>query len=531
MEPQERIFYGSIDPAKARKAPAPAPSGPARKGDTLEFSAITANAIAKHRQEIEAMDAKKKARVVAIPTNDATVKLKLRELGEPIILFGEKPEDRRSRLRDLIMQLGLEDAMPAGENGAEEEEKEEKPEAFLTEGTPALKDARLWIADYSLKRARERIAKAKAKREEYISTPSLVDDTRRHLGEMHASLKRISNTSSQVGDERPLSSVCYSPDSSCITSASWTGTCKVWDAQDSTLKAYVKGHRERVTSVAFHPQAMIGLSPDAVNLATSSADGSVRLWSGVSASRSDSMDTTDSRAPSTLTPLALLEGHTDRINKVVFHPSGRYVASASADSTWRLWDIETATNTMTGTTPEGEAQEVPRIPCLFDQEGHRGGVFAVSFQSDGSLVASGGEDAGIRIWDMRSGRNILTFAGHVKQVICLDWSPNGYIVASGSDDHTVRLWDLRGKACAGVLPAHSSLISAVRFSKTAGEFLVTASYDHHIKIWNTRDWAPIKTLVGHEAKVMDVDVSHDNKTIVSASYDKTWKLWANDPLV
>lgn len=69
-------------------------------------------------------------------------------------------------------------------------------------------------------------------------------------------------------------------------------------------------------------------------------------------------------------PLAVMKGHQDRVCRVAFHPSGNYVASASFDTTWRLWDVNTTTE-------------------LLMQEGHSKEVYAVDFQRDGALVASG----------------------------------------------------------------------------------------------------------------------------------------------
>ena len=69
-------------------------------------------------------------------------------------------------------------------------------------------------------------------------------------------------------------------------------------------------------------------------------------------------------------PLLVLEGHEGRVCRVAFHPSGRYIASASFDTSWRLWDAE-------------KGKE------LLLQEGHSKEVYTVAFQGDGSLIASG----------------------------------------------------------------------------------------------------------------------------------------------
>ena len=74
--------------------------------------------------------------------------------------------------------------------------------------------------------------------------------------------------------------------------------------------------------------------------------------------------------PNSESPLAVLEGHEERVCRVAFHPSGRYIASASFDTSWRLWDAE-------------KGKE------LLLQEGHSKEVYTVEFQGDGSLIASG----------------------------------------------------------------------------------------------------------------------------------------------
>lgn len=65
-----------------------------------------------------------------------------------------------------------------------------------------------------------------------------------------------------------------------------------------------------------------------------------------------------------------MKGHVDRVARVAFHPTGTYVASASFDTTWRLWDVNTTKEVLL-------------------QEGHSKEVFSVEFQNDGALCASG----------------------------------------------------------------------------------------------------------------------------------------------
>jgi U4/U6 small nuclear ribonucleoprotein PRP4 len=121
-----------------------------------------------------------------------------------------------------------------------------------------------------------------------------------------------------------------------------------------------------------------------------------------------------------------MKGHQGRVCRVAFHPSGDYVASASFDTTWRLWDVNTS-------------QE------LLLQEGHSKEVYSVEFQHDGALVASGyvcliymlvssqtyrtfvrGLDAIGRVWDLRTGRSAMVLDGHIQSIFSIAFSPNGF---------------------------------------------------------------------------------------------------------
>ena len=90
------------------------------------------------------------------------------------------------------------------------------------------------------------------------------------------------------------------------------------------------------------------------------------------------------------------------------------------------------------------------------------------------------------------------------------------------------MWDLRQRKLAYVVLAHANLVSQVRFAPTGGSFLATSSYDGTVKVWSTRDWSLIKSLAGHEGKVMDMDVAMDEKHLLTCGYDRTWKTWAHE---
>ncbi len=130
------------------------------------------------------------------------------------------------------------------------------------------------------------------------------------------------------------------------------------------------GHSDRVGGVAWHPQATLSQSVDSANLVSGAGDMCLNVWSLNRFARpAASRHSLGSPTSYSETPISVMKGHQDRICRVAFHPSGNYVASASFDTTWRLWDINTSKE-------------------LLLQEGHSKEVYTVEFQDDGALAAS-----------------------------------------------------------------------------------------------------------------------------------------------
>lgn len=437
---------------------------------------------------LEEFERRKRARQINVSTDDAEVKASLRQLGEPICLFGEGPADRRERLRHLLARFG-EDAIKKKKEEEEDRIQLEKEHetTWYHEGPISLFNARYWIAEYSIPRAKARIAKARANKE--------IQDTQKHVQrqELHKKLRSLNIYSSQIGDTRPVSFCQFSPSSKMLATASWSGLCKLWSIPDCQLIRTLRGHNHHVGAIVFHPQATLTLDSQACCLASCAADGSVKLWNLESES-----------------PIGDIEGHAPyRVSRLAFHPSGRFLATCCFDNSWRLWDLE--------------AQEE-----ILHQEGHSKPVFDLDFQIDGSLIGTGGWDSFGRIWDLRTGRCIMFLEGHLKSILAIDFAPNGYHVATGSEDNTCKIWDLRQRKLAYTIPSHLNLVSGVRFEGNSGDYLVTSSYDNSVKVWAHPSWLPIKTLSGHDNKVTSIDISPDGQFIVTASFDRTFKLWTPD---
>jgi WD40 repeat protein/transcriptional regulator with XRE-family HTH domain len=169
-------------------------------------------------------------------------------------------------------------------------------------------------------------------------------------------------------------------------------------------------------------QLSAAFSPDGRTLATSSTDGTLRLWSSAGG-----------------TPRATLDDHSGAVFRLVFSPDGRTLATGSTDGSVRLWNVATG------------------LPHAL-LSGHTSTVIAAAFSPDGRTLATGSTDGTVHIWDTATGhtRATLPIPGDPDT---LAFSPNGHtlaVVANNSDQpgDAVELWNI-------ALPNQATSISKI----------------------------------------------------------------------
>ncbi|GFZ45270.1 Lissencephaly-1 homolog [Saitozyma sp. JCM 24511] len=186
---------------------------------------------------------------------------------------------------------------------------------------------------------------------------------------------------------------------------------------------------------------------------------------------------------------------------------------------------ELASPTRATSSSSSSAPFIPRAPARHTLTSHRSPITRVAFHPTWTVVASASEDSTVKIWDWEGGEFERTVKGHTKAVMDVDFDPKGALMVTCSSDLTIKLWDTANEYTnIKTLHGHDHSVSSVRFTPD-GDTLVSASRDKTIRVWEVASGYCVRTLSGHDEWVREVVPSDDGRWLVSCSNDQTSRVW------
>ena len=118
--------------------------------------------------------------------------------------------------------------------------------------------------------------------------------------------------------------------------------------------------------------------------------------------------------------------------------------------------------------------------------GHSNTVFSIAFSPIGDVLASGSKDKTIRIWDVKSGKELGSVTGHSGPVSCMVIGQD--VLVSGSWDKTIRRWNLKtGEQIGSPLKGHSDSVCSIA---TLGNVVASGSSDKTVQLWDISNGNP-----------------------------------------
>ncbi|MBM2816971.1 MAG: Choice-of-anchor protein [Ignavibacteria bacterium] len=193
------------------------------------------------------------------------------------------------------------------------------------------------------------------------------------------------------------------------------------------------------------------------------------------------------------------------IYSISFNKDGSRLATAGTDSVITIWDMQTGS-------------------VLKQITGQGGSVFAVSYSPDDALIAGAGESKKILTWDPESGKLLSSLFSHFRNITCSAFSPDGSRFATGSYDQSIIIREASTGRYLQSFAEYCDWVSSVCFSPD-GKQVANGCYGWMIYLWDPETGKMQNKLLGHNYIIKGVCYSPDGMYLASCSKDGKINLW------
>ncbi|KAB2572264.1 U3 small nucleolar RNA-associated protein 13 [Lasiodiplodia theobromae] len=242
------------------------------------------------------------------------------------------------------------------------------------------------------------------------------------------------------------------------------------------------------------------------------------------------------------TELGRIEGDGEALTSLCLTPSGSHLIVCSRSLSMRIYALK----------PSDSADALIDAELTRTLKPHSSPVVVSTADRTGTLLATGGADGTVKVWDIRGGYTTHNFHGHSGLIASLRFfeaqvpsaeaekagkkkreskaadetgdSTITYRLASGGEDGKVRIWDLHKRKSIAALDSHVSVVRSLDFSADENA-LVSGSRDKTVMVWDARTWKVRSTLPVLE-EVESVGFVQNGGFIYTGGTNGKLRLWA-----
>lgn len=192
-------------------------------------------------------------------------------------------------------------------------------------------------------------------------------------------------------------------------------------------------------------------------------------------------------------------------NRQVLTADGQYLLQGKIGNILRMWDVKTG-------------------KPVIEFAGHQKAVISFSLSPDEKKIASGGGEGDVIIWEKKSGAVVKVLKGHSSPIFDIRWSPDQTKLASTSWDGQVLVWDVKtGKAISRIYWQNTSAYAATFTAD--GLYLIVARLDQKLELYEVATGQLVKNFIGHTENVNDIILGDKPEEFITLSNDGNAILW------